>query len=61
MGSSFLVLNLQFGGFFQNFWKILQDKGKNHQMIIIIKTEYVRFGKIGGFFKNFGRFFVKLI
>ena len=28
---------------------------------IIIKTEYVRFAKIGGFFKNFGRFFVKLI
>ena len=27
---------------------------------IIIKTEYVRFAKIGGFFKNFGRFFVKL-
>jgi hypothetical protein len=28
---------------------------------IIIKTEYVRFAKIGGFFKHFGRFFVKLI
>ena len=28
---------------------------------IIIKTEYVQFAKIGGFFKNFGRFFVKLI
>ena len=28
---------------------------------IIIKTEYVRFAKTGGFFKNFGRFFVKLI
>ena len=30
MGSSFLALNVQFGGFLQNFWKIFQDKGKNH-------------------------------
>ena len=63
-------LIVQFGGFFQNFWKIFQNKGKNNQIQvteklqsqgIIIKTEYVRFAKIGGFFKNFGRFFVKLI
>jgi len=26
-----------------------------------METEYVRFAKIGGFFKNFGRFFAKLI
>ena len=32
MGSSFLALNLQFGGFFQNLWKIFQDKGKNQQI-----------------------------
>ena len=32
MGSSFLALNLQFGGFFQNFWKIFQDKVKDHQI-----------------------------
>ena len=32
MGSSFLALNVQFGGFFQIFWKIFQDKGKNHQI-----------------------------
>ena len=32
MGSSFLALNVQFGGFFQFFWKIFQDKGKNHQI-----------------------------
>jgi len=28
---------------------------------MIMETEYVRFAKIGGFFKNFGRFFAKLI
>ena len=32
MGSSFLAPNVQFGGFFQIFWKIFQDKGKNHQI-----------------------------
>jgi hypothetical protein len=32
MESSFLALNVEFGGFFQNFWKILKDNGKNHQM-----------------------------
>ena len=37
MGSSFLALNLQFGGFFQNFWKIFQDKGKNHQIYVTLK------------------------
>ena len=29
---SSLALNVQFGGFFQFFWKIFQDKGKNHQI-----------------------------
>ena len=33
MGSSFLELNVQSGGFFQIFWKIFQDKGKNHQRL----------------------------
>ena len=73
MGSSFLALNLQFGGFFQNFWKIFQDKGKNikyrlHLNVwnlqsgkMIMETECVRFANIGGFFNNFGRFFKKLI
>ena len=28
MGSSFLALNVQFGGSFQNFWEIFQDRGK---------------------------------
>ena len=35
MGSSFLALNVQFGGFFQIFWRIFQDKGKNHQIKVI--------------------------
>ena len=73
MGSSFLALNVQFGGFFQNFWKIFQDKDKKHQIYatiddwklqsgkMIMENEYVRFAKIGRFFKNFGRFFAKLI
>ena len=29
MGSSFLALNVQFGGYFQILWKIFQGKGKN--------------------------------
>ena len=37
MGSSFLALNSQFGGFFQNFWKIFQDKGKNHKIWVTLK------------------------
>ena len=73
MGSSFLALNVQFGGFFQKFWKIFQNKGINHQIWLhlnvwnlqsgkmIMETECVRFAKIGGFFNNFGRFFQKLI
>jgi len=70
MGSSFLALNLQFGGFFQNFWKINVKiiKYRLHFNVwnlqsgkMIMETECVRFAKIGGFFNNFGRFFQKLI
>ena len=73
-GSSFLVLNLQFGGFLK---KILEDFSRKNVKIIkyrlhldvwklqigkmIRETECVRFAKIGGFFNNFGRFFPKLI
>ena len=32
IGSSFLALNVQFGRFLKIFWKIFQDKGKNHQI-----------------------------
>ena len=35
MESSFLALNVEFGGFFQNFWMIFQDKGKHHQNRIL--------------------------
>ena len=65
-----MALNLQFGGFFQNFWEIFQDiiKYRLHLNVwnlqsgnMIMETEYVRFAKIGGFFNNFGRFFQKLI
>ena len=70
MGSSFLALNLQFRGFFQNIWKIFQDKVKiiKYRLHVwnlqsgkmIMETECVRFAKIGGFFTNFGGFFAKL-
>ena len=73
MESSFLALNVQFGGFFQNFGRVFKIKVKIikyrlHLNVwnlqsgkMIMKTEYVRFAKIGRFFKNFGRFFAKLI
>ena len=36
MGSSFMALNVQFGGFFSNFFGgFFQDKGKNHQIKVI--------------------------
>ena len=37
MGSPFLELKVQFGGFFQNFWMIFQDKGKNYQIQVTLK------------------------
>ena len=37
-----------------NVWNLQSGK-------MIMETECVRFAKIGGFFKNFGRFFAKLI
>ena len=36
-----------------NVWNLQSGK-------MIMETEYVRFAKIGGFFKKFGRFFAKL-
>ena len=73
MGSSFLALNLQFGGFFQIFGRFFKIKVKIikyrlHLNVwnlqsgkMIMEIECVRFAKIGGFFNNFGRFFQKLI
>ena len=37
MESSFLALNVQFGGFLKNVWEIFQDKGKNQQIQVTLK------------------------
>ena len=64
---------MQFGGFFQIFGRFFKievkiikyrlhlDVWKLQSGKMIMKTECVRFAKIGGFFKNFGGFFSKLI
>ena len=69
MGSSFLALNVQFGGFLKHFGRFSKIKFKIikyrlHLNVwnlqsgkMIMETECVRFAKIGGFLKHFGRFF----
>ena len=54
-----------FGRFFKIKVKIIKYRSLRCLEIakigkMIMETECVRFAKIGGFFKNFGRFFAKL-
>ena len=71
MRNSFLAMKVQFGGFFQNFWKIFEEKvkiiykgyldvWKLQSGKMIMETECVRFAKIGGFFKKFWKIFCKI-
>ena len=71
MESSFLALNVQFGGFFQNFGRVFKIKVKSSNIghldlwklqsgEIIIETECVRFAKYRRIFQTFWKIFCKI-
>ena len=39
-----MALNVQFGGFLKNVWKIFQDKGKNQQIKVTRYLEVAMWG-----------------